>query len=234
MTTHIVALGGSILSAGKDEDRAMWLGKLRQLAVHLEGNGRKMGLVVGGGAPARNAINLARLSINERYRLDNVGIAATRLNATILQQMLLEIGCDVCPIIPTKTSDAADLLNEHSFVIMGGTNPGHTTDAVAVALARDCGASHCVIATNVSHVYDSDPKSNPDAKPFDEITLSQLSAITGTEALGPGESAAVDPVAVNWAIEACINLAVLDGRDLDRLENAIEGRGFVGTLIRGE
>ena len=234
MTTHIVALGGSLLRPEEAEKRSQWFGQLRQLAVHLEGNGRRLGIVVGGGLPAREGITLARSSFTDSYRLDTVGIAATRLNATILQQSLLDIGCNVCPIIPHSTDEAAELLLEHNFVIMGGTTPGHTTDAVAVALARDSGAPHCVIATNVSHVHDSDPRTNENAKPIEEMTLAELAEITGLEALGPGESAAVDPVAVKWAIDSGMRLAVLDGRDLTLLEDAIEGRPFVGTLVRTE
>ena len=234
MTTHIIALGGSLLRPEEAEQRSQWFGQLRQLAVHLEGNGRRLGIVVGGGLPAREAITLAKQSFSDPYRLDTVGIAATRINAAILQQSLLDTGCNVCPIIPNSTEEAADLLTEHNFVIMGGTTPGHTTDAVAVALARDCGAPHCVIATNVTHVHDSDPRLNSNAKPIEEMTLAELARITGTEPLGPGESAAVDPVAVKWAIEANVRLAVLDGRDLSLLEDAIEGRPFVGTLIRTE
>ena len=234
MTTHIIALGGSLLRPEEAEQRTQWFGQLRQLAVHLEGNGRRLGIVVGGGLPAREGITLARQSFSEPYRLDTVGIAATRLNATILQQSLLDTGCNVCPIIPNSTEEAVDLLTEHNFVIMGGTSPGHTTDAVAVALARDCGAPHCVIATNVTHVHDSDPRLNDDAKPIEEMTLTELARITGTEPLEPGESAAVDPVAVKWAIEANVKLAVLDGRNLSLLEDAIEGRPFVGTLVRTE
>ena len=91
-----------------------------------------------------------------------------------------------------------------------------------------------MIATNVSHVHDSDPRNNENAKPIEEMTLAELAEITGLEALGPGESAAVDPVAVKWAIDAGMRLAVLDGRDLTLLEDAIEGRPFVGTLVRLE
>ena len=47
MPTHIVALGGSLLRPEEEELRAMWFGQLRQLAVHFEGNGRKLGIVVG-------------------------------------------------------------------------------------------------------------------------------------------------------------------------------------------
>ena len=223
MTTHIVALGGSLLRPEEAEKRSQWFGQLRQLAVHLEGNGRRLGFDVGGGLPAREGITLARSSFTDSYRLDTVGIAATRLNATILQQSLLDIGCNVCPIIPHSTDEAAELLLEHNFVIMGGTTTGHTTDAVAVALARDSGAPHCVIATNVSHVHDSAPRTNEGAKPIEEMTLAELAEITGLEALGPGESAAVDPVAVKWAIDSGMRLAVLDGRDIALLEDAIEG-----------
>ena len=101
----------------------MWFGQLRQMAVHFEGNGRKLGIVVGGGLPAREAINLAKESFTDPYRLDNVGIAATRLNATILQQALQDIGCNVSPIIPTTTNEAAELLETHNIVVMGGTTP---------------------------------------------------------------------------------------------------------------
>jgi uridylate kinase len=232
MPTQIVALGGSLLRPEEANERTMWFGQLRQMAVHFEGNGRKLGIVVGGGLPAREGITLARESFADPYRLDTVGIAATRLNATILQQTLQDIGCNVAPVIPTSTNEAAELLESHNIVVMGGTTPGHTTDAVSVALARDCGASHCVIATNVSHVHDSDPRENPDAKPIEELTLAELAEITGIEPLGPGGSAAVDPVAVKWAMEASIKLAVLDGRDLSRVEDALEGRPFVGTLVK--
>lgn len=232
MPTQIVALGGSLLRPEEADERTMWFGQLRQMAVHFEGNGRKLGIVVGGGLPAREGITLARESFSDSYRLDTVGIAATRLNATILQQTLQDIGCNVAPVIPTSTNEAAELLESHNIVVMGGTTPGHTTDAVSVALARDCGASHCVIATNVSHVHDSDPRENPEAKPIEELTLAELAEITGTEPLGPGGSAAVDPVAVKWAMEASIKLAVLDGRDLSRVEDALEGRPFIGTLVK--
>ena len=103
MPTQIVALGGSLLRPEEAEQRSIWFGQLRQMVVHFEGNARKLGIVVGGGLPAREAIDLAKESTTDLYRLDTVGIAATRLNATILQQSLQDIGCNVCPKIPTST-----------------------------------------------------------------------------------------------------------------------------------
>ena len=51
MPTQIVALGGSLLRPEEADERTMWFGQLRQMAVHFEGNGRKLGIVVGGGLP---------------------------------------------------------------------------------------------------------------------------------------------------------------------------------------
>ncbi|MBT4070878.1 MAG: UMP kinase [Euryarchaeota archaeon] len=229
---HIVALGGSLLRPEESEKRSEWLGQLRQLAVHLEGNERKIGIVIGGGLPAREAIELAKNCISSSEKLDQVGIAATRLNATVIQQILLDIGCNVAPEIPHTTSQSAELLEQYNFVVMGGTTPGHTTDAVAVALARDAGARTCIIATNVSHVYDKDPRQFDDAQSLTNLTIDQLAEITGIgEPLAPGTSAVIDPVAVGWAKDACIDLAVLDGRQISILEQALDGQPFDGTLI---
>jgi uridylate kinase len=115
---------------------------------------------------------------------------------------------------------------------MGGTIPGHTTDAVAVSLARDCSASDCIIATNVSHIYDKDPRNFSDAKPYFEMTIDDLIKLCGTDRLAPGQSAVVDPIAVSIAAKNQINIAVLDGRDVDLIEHALDGKEFEGTLVR--
>ena len=230
---QVVALGGSLLRPEESEHRTAWFGQLRQLAVHIEGNGRHLGIVVGGGLPAREGIELARTMVSDSHRLDEVGIAATRINATIIQQVLLDIGCDVAKVIPTSTQQAAQLLDEHHLVVMGGTTPGHTTDAVAVSFARDAGAGHCIIATNVSHVFDKDPRVHEDAQSFSTMSFEQLAKITGIgRPLEPGASAVIDPVAVGWAKDAAITLAVLDGRDTSILEQALDGQPFEGTLIQ--
>ena len=229
---QVIALGGSLLRPEESENRKTWFGKLRQLAVHIEGNSRKLGIVVGGGLPAREGIELASNLISDSDRLDEVGIAATRINATIIQQILIDIGCNVAPSIPHNTADAAKYFDEYNIVVMGGTTPGHTTDAVAISLARDCGARDCIIATNVSHIFDKDPKVSEDAKPFVDMNINELIELIGTDRMEPGQSAVVDPIAVGLAEKSQINIAVLDGRDLELIESALDGKEFEGTLVR--
>ena len=69
---QIVALGGSLLRPEESENRKIWFGKLRQLAVHIEGNSRKLGIVVGGGLPAREGIDLAKNLVSDADRLDEI------------------------------------------------------------------------------------------------------------------------------------------------------------------
>ena len=97
-------------------------------------------------------------------------------------------------------------------------------------LASKCEASRAIIATNVAYVYDSDPRENINAVPLKELTLQALSEIIGDD-LTPGASTVVDPIAVTWAAASNLEIAVLDGY-FDRIEAAIEGQPFEGTIIR--
>ena len=230
--THIVALGGSLLRPEEESGREKWFPDLLDMCAELQENGQHLGIVVGGGLPAREAIALANPFVVDVHALDEIGIAATRINATIIQQLLQVSGLDVATSIPHDCDRASALLGEHHFVVMGGTTPGHTTDAVAVAFARDAGARTCIIATNVSHVYDKDPREFDDAQSLTKLTIDELAEITGIgEPLAPGASAVIDPVAVGWAKDSCIDLAVLDGRQISTLEQALDGQPFDGTLI---
>ena len=115
---------------------------------------------------------------------------------------------------------------------MGGTRPGHTTDNVAIRLAIEANAARCLIATNVSHVYSSDPRVDSGARPIESMTLSELQQIVGPPVHGKaGGSAVIDPIGVQAAIDNKLPLAVLDGRELERIADALAGKSFIGTRI---
>jgi uridylate kinase len=124
------------------------------------------------------------------------------------------------------------LFDERPVVVMGGTVPGHTTDAVAIRLAITTQADRCIIATNVERVYDSDPRTNPDAKSFDRLTHKQLQNIVGPAEHGSaGPSGVVDPMGVADAAKENLTLNVIDGRNLEIIKAAIIGDSFPGTVI---
>mgnify|MGYP001170354923 CR=1 FL=1 len=225
----VLALGGSLLSADEGERNA-WLSALTELLSACE---VPIGIVVGGGRSAREAIELAKSrGENDVAALDEIGIAATRVNATMVSEILRGAGLDVFIGIPTDVESAAQNLESHRIVAMGGTRPGHTTDNVAICLAIEAKATRCVIATNVGHVYSSDPRLDSAALPIESMTLSELQEIVGPPVHGKaGGSAVIDPIGVQAAIDNNLPLAVLDGSQMNRMRDALAGKPFVGTRI---
>ena len=230
--SQIVALGGSLLKTREGHDLDRWFSELVDLCKSIQESNGKLGIVIGGGTPARYGINLAKSSISDSKRLDLIGIAATKLNATTIQQVLIANGLNVSEIIPNTTTEAKQLLSNHNFVCMGGTTPGHTTDAVATRMAVDCEAQRCVIATDVPYVYDKDPHKFADAIALKSLNLAQLAKICGVgEEFKPGQSAVIDPIAVSVAIKHSIEISVLDGKNIRTLSEALSGKSFEGSKI---
>ncbi|RLF63068.1 MAG: hypothetical protein DRN31_03180 [Thermoplasmata archaeon] len=116
-------------------------------------------------------------------------------------------------------------------VVMGGTTPGHSTDAVGAMLASAVKADRFVIATDVDGIYDSDPKKNKDAKKFDSISIKELRRLSPDTWDKAGKSSAIDGIACRIIDENRISTYVVNGKDLESLENAIYGREFRGTII---
>jgi len=231
MTTVIVALGGSLLRP-EIEERHTWLEGLVSIIRERVSMNDRIGIVVGGGAPAREGIELARPLISDEAHLDKIGIAATRLNATIVRESLSDSGIPVSGTIPKSIDEAVLLLEERQVVVMGGTNPGHTTDAVAIRFAVASDAKKCIIATNVPRVFDEDPKHNPKAQSHDFLTHHQLLDIIGSsEHSKAGDSQIVDPVGAREALESGMILNILDGRKTELIKEAIIGGDFKGTEV---
>jgi len=231
MAKVVAALGGSLLRP-EVEQRHAWLESLTEVVRDRVAMDDKLGIVVGGGIAAREGIELARPIIDSEDRLDRIGIAATRLNATIVRESLADAGIPVSGSIPLSVNEAVSLLEERPVVVMGGTRPGHTTDAVAIRLAVASDADRCIIATNVAKVYDSDPRVNPNARSFDSLTHSQLQDIVGpAEHSKAGPSQVVDPIGADVAAISGMRLCILDGRSVDTIRAAIEGEKFGGTVV---
>ena len=233
MMSAVIALGGSLLRP-EIEERHKWLEDISRVIESRSGSNLKIGIVVGGGSPAREGINLIKPIIEDLESLDRVGIAATRFNATIIREVFFKSGIDINSTIPKNIDEAIEIFKRHNVLIMGGTNPGHTTDAVAIRLAISYGASKCIIATNVNKVFEEDPKINPDAKSYDFISLKELKRIVGpAEHSKAGYSQVVDPIGVDDALKNGLTLNVLDGRDADLIGKCLDGEDFRGTVIQG-
>lgn len=143
--------------------------------------GVEIGIVVGGGNFWRGRSSGSM----DRTRADHIGMLATVMNSLALADALEQL--DVPVRVQTAISmqqiaepyirlKAMRHLEKGRVVIFGcGTgNPFFSTDTASALRAAEIDAEIIFKATKVDGVYDSDPKKNPDAKRFTQITYSEV------------------------------------------------------------
>jgi uridylate kinase len=222
----VVSIGGSVLLTG-DGDRE-YLERLAELLARI-GRRTPLAVTTGGGRTAREYIRLGRALGLTEVELDELGIEVTRLHAHLLAA---RIGPPAPTHPPESIRAAVAALRNGSPVILGGTEPGHTTDGVASLLAVRLRAARVVNATDVDGVYERDPRSDPTARRRDRIRWPAFRAMVERGSTGEaGQNFLFDRLGADLLSRAAIPLAVVAGRDLPNLENAITGRQFSGTLI---
>ncbi|MBQ3737200.1 MAG: UMP kinase [Candidatus Methanomethylophilaceae archaeon] len=224
MQKAVISVGGSVLIPGNDD--AVYI---RQLADMLREVSKEVqiAVVVGGGKMSRYYSETGRQLGGTVYQLDELGIGITRVNAKLLTVALGDIANSE---IPLKAEECASMSEPGRIVVMGGTEPGHTTDAVAAMIARCMKADRVINASNVDAVYSADPRKDPDAKRFSKMTIKELKEVVGDEH-DAGRSYVFDPMGVDIAMENRIDLFMVNGRDLSELRNAILGKEIKGTFV---
>jgi len=227
MDKIVISLGGSVLVP--DEGDAKYLRKLAWLLIEMSKE-FQICIVCGGGRIARYYISTGRELDFRKEELDNLGIAVTRLNATML---LLALGDDAMPAMPRSEEEAARLIEDGGIIVMGGTTTGHTTDAVAARVAELIKAKRIVNATSVDAAYSADPKEFPDARRYASMTLKQLYDLVDKGVHEAGPSTVFDRLGAEIALRAGIPIYIINGRDLDEMENAIIGKDIKGTIVKG-
>jgi uridylate kinase len=223
MDSIVISIGGSVLLS--DEADVNFLKNFAKLLIKHSKKYRIF-LVVGGGRVAREYIRKGReLNIDEN-QLDVLGIAITRVNASLITNILKISNRE----IPSKIEDAINL--KHSIVVMGGTISGHSTDFVGAELAQKTHSKIFIIATNVDGIYDKDPNKYPDAKQLKTVYINDLITWYGTNWNSAGSNVVVDGPALKMIQEAQIPTKVINGKRLNQLENAILNKPINGTIIK--
>jgi uridylate kinase len=222
MKTVVVSIGGSVVLS--DEADAPFLKKLTTLFKKLSSE-YKLFVIVGGGKTARRYIQLGRELGFDEDTLDLIGIDVTRVNARIITNLLGVSNKE----IPHTTDEAMKL--DVPIVVMGGTDPKHSTDLVGAELAQKTHAVRFVNATNVDGIYDKDPNKYKDAKQLKEVPIDHLIEQYGTKWGTAGKNIFMDEPALAIIKQARILTFVVNGKRLDQLEKAMLGQAFDGTSI---
>ena len=229
MQRILLKLSGEALAGEKkhgfDEDtvRAVAL-QVKQLVD----DGIQVGIVIGGG-------NFWRGRTSEhidRTKADQIGMLATIMNCIYVSDICRYVGLKtevftpfVCGAFTTLYSkDAVEESFAEGKVVFfaGGTgHPYFSTDTATVLRAVEIGADAILLAKAVDGIYDSDPKVNPDAKKYDEISIDEVVA---------KKLAAMDLTASIMCMEQKMPMLVFGLDEKDSIVNTVHGK-FSGTKV---
>lgn len=197
----------------------------------LNAQGVELGIVIGGGNIFRGA-GLAASGM-DRVSGDHMGMLATVMNALALQDALERNGtfCRVMSAIRIHEV-CEDYLRRRAIrhlekgrvvIFAAGTgNPFFTTDSAASLRAVEVGAELMLKATQVDGVYTDDPRKNPDAVRYNELTYDEVIN---------NRLAVMDTTAVVMCQEQNIPLRVFDVHESGNLTKIIYGEN-IGTLVK--
>ncbi|HUW15678.1 MAG TPA: UMP kinase [Actinomycetes bacterium] len=201
----------------------------RQIAAVVRA-GTQVAVVIGGGNYFRGA-ELSQRGM-DRSRADYMGMLGTVMNCLALQDFLerveietrvqtaITMGQVAEPYVPRR---AIRHLEKGRVVIFGAGlgAPFFSTDTTAAQRALEIGAEIVLMAKSVDGVYDSDPKRNPDAVRFDQLTFSEV--------ISRGLKVA-DATAFSLCQDNALPIMVFDLLQEGNIDRAVRGEK-IGTLV---
>ena len=140
--------------------------------------GLQVGIVIGGGNFWRGRTSGAM----DRSKADQIGMLATIMNCIYVSEIFRSVGMKTKVFTPFTMGPMAEMFTKDAAVeclekgvvtfFAGGTgHPYFSTDTTTTLKAIEIEADVILLAKAVDGIYDSDPKLNPDAKKYDEISI---------------------------------------------------------------
>ncbi|MCP9763407.1 UMP kinase [Lacihabitans soyangensis] len=228
----LLKLSGEALNGG-DKSQIINPDILEQYAKAVKTvveTGCEVAIVIGGGNIFRGA---AQKSGIDRSQGDYMGMLATVINGMAIQSALESEGVKTRLLSAIKMEQIAEPfirrrairhLEKGRVVIFGaGTgNPYFSTDSGGALRAVEIGADVLLKGTSVDGVYSDDPRKNPDATKYDEISFDEV--------IGKGLKV-MDMTAFTLCKENKLPIIVFDMNQENNLLRLVEGEK-IGTLVK--
>ncbi|MBQ6076715.1 MAG: UMP kinase [Clostridia bacterium] len=190
--------------------------------------GLEIGIVVGGG----NIVRGRDTVMQERSRMDSMGMLSTAINTLALQDCLERQGMPtlaMSSIAMTRFIDeytargARKALDEGKVVLFAcGTGcPYFSTDTASALRALEIGADTLLMAKNIDAVYSADPKKDPNAIRYDHLSYDKVIA---------DNLQAIDLPAITMCRDNHLPILVFARSEIDKVAAGIP----VGTRIDGK
>lgn len=202
--------------------------KVAKQVKQLSDDGVEVGVVIGGGNFWRG-----RTSENiDRTKADQIGMLATVMNCIYVSEIFRSEGMKTQVLTPfecgsfTKlfSKDRANKYFEHGMVVFFAGGIGHpyfSTDTTTVLRAVEIEADVILLAKAIDGVYDSDPKVNPNAVRYDEVSIQEVI---------DKQLAVVDLTASIMCMENHMPMYVFGLNEENSIVKAISGK-FNGTVV---
>jgi len=229
MKRVLLKLSGEALAGDKktgfDEATVM---KVAKQVKELVDAGTQVGLVIGGGNFWRG-----RTSENiDRTKADQIGMLATVMNCIYVSEIFRAAGMGTQILTPFECGSFTKLFSkdramkyfEKNMVVFFAGGIGHpyfSTDTATVLRAVEIEAEVILLAKVVDGVYDSDPKLNPNAVKYDEISIQEVI---------DKQLAVVDMTASIMCMENKMPMLVFGLGEENSITNTVKGK-FNGTRI---
>jgi len=221
----VVSLGGSLIVP--DHIDVDFLTSFRALILSYIKKGKRFVLICGGGKTARMYQQAASQVGNLRKdEIDWIGIHSTRLNAQLMHAIFLSW---VHPYVISNPTKPFRFTKQ--ILIAAGWEPGCSTDYDAVLLAKAVGAKKLANLSNIDCVYNKDPRVCGDACALPELSWKEYRKLIPKK-WDPGLNAPFDPVAAKLAESFHMEVAILNGKDMDTVRQYFDGEKCKGTIIK--
>jgi uridylate kinase len=194
--------------------------------------GVEVGIVVGGGNIWRGK-TASELGM-DRAQADYMGMLATIMNGLAVQDSLEHLGVPTRVMTAINCNQVAEpyvrrrairhLEKGRVCIFVGGLgNPYFSTDTACVLRATEIGAEVVLMAKNATEgVYDSDPRKNPQAKMYEELTFSEILN---------KNLAVMDSTAASLCKDNNLNLIVFNMNNRGNIRRVVQGEK-IGTLVK--
>ena len=193
--------------------------------------GAEVGLVIGGGNIVRGS-QLSKMGM-DRVSADYMGMLGTVINALAVQDILERKGMETRVMTAIRMEELAEpyirrralrhFEKGRIVIFAAGTgNPYFSTDTAAALRAIQIKAQVIIKATSVDGVYSADPKEDPNATFYEEISYRDVML---------EELKVMDQTAVTLCKENSLPLIVLNIHKPDAIAAAVRGER-IGTLVR--
>lgn len=219
----VIAIGGSVLLKEGNARMFKAYGEILK-DISLK---HQIFVVVGGGRPARKYIKIVRELGCGEAQSDAIGIEVTRINAQLL---LSALGDYAYQSVPYDFKKALAFQESGKIIVMGGTEPSHSTDAVSTILAEYVNADLLINLTSVDGLYNKDPTKFDDAKFISEIPVQDLVKYLDGKDVKAGTYEFFDMTAAQMIERSNIPTIIANGDDPNNLIKIINGEK-VGTKI---